>query len=188
LSHLKNVIKNNLKAIGIVLIAIAALIYLCNIFMNYQEQEYIETIITESFSEESKGEVNNIRYLGYIYIPEIGSKRLIRYGTSARILDANFVGKHDLSAGLDEEYGNIILAGHNTRSVFANLRRLSTGDIIIIGTHHHKYTFEVSNKKIIEVDDFGIFEAIDDRKVLTIITCTKGGKQRLVVTAELVEE
>ena len=124
-------------------------------------------------------------YLGYIEFSNYGVKRLITTGTSNNILDQSLVGTLSISANLDDEFGNIILAGHNTSNVFQKLHYMKIGDQIKIVTHKKTYYYSITNKHIVDDNDMSYFKSINDKKQLTLITCNNDGKKRLIVIAEL---
>lgn len=86
------------------------------------------------------------------------------------------------------ENGNVVLAGHNyyDSTMFAKLHLLKNGDSIQIidsSKRNVKYTvYEIYNTS---PNDITCLETLDkDLKELTLITCTKGNTQRLVVKAK----
>lgn len=129
--------------------------------------------------------VEQDRYLGYIEISSMGIKRLITFGTSDVILNKGFVGMLTNSANLDDEIGNVILAGHSISNVFQNLHYIGIGDSIKIVSHSATYYYKVVGKYTIEDDDLSYFQKVKDKKILTLVTCKNNNKQRLIVLAEL---
>lgn len=192
------------KVIGSLLILVAILstyLIICN---KQSDLEETESIINDLFSDTSTQEVEETteitpivdntpkkefvltdNYLGYIEFPSYGIKRLITTGTTKKVLDKNLVGTLSVSANLDDEYGNIILAGHSTSNVFQKLHYMRIGDQIKIVTHQNTYNFVIVSKNTIRDDDMSYFKSVYDKKQLTLITCKNNGKQRLIVVAEL---
>lgn len=162
-----------------------------------------ETIINNLFSDvptpdvETQEEISIIEetpkqeiiltnnYLGYIEFTDYGIKRLITTGTSNNILDQSLVGTLSISANLDDEFGNIILAGHNTSNVFQKLHYMKIGDQVKIVTHKNAYYYTITNKYTVNDNDMSYFKRINDKKQLTLITCNNDGKKRLIVICEL---
>ena len=194
---------NLLKVIGLILILGSTLFTFKFIYDTYKDKQDTNKIIDEIFEDidvstpEVEQEENNYteesiqkefvltnNYLGYIEFSN-GNKRLITTGTDKRTLDKGLVGTITTSSNLDDEFGNIMLAGHNTYNVFRTLHYLSIGDQIKIVSHQNTYNFYVIEKHTINDDDFSYFKQVKDRKILTLITCMNNGKQRLVVIAEL---
>lgn len=146
-----------------------------------EEQE--ETPIIE---EKTKQEFSlSENYLGYIELSNYGIKRLITSGTSKKVLDQNLVGTLSVSANLDDEVGNVILAGHSTSNVFQKLHYMRVGDQIKIVTHQNTYYYTIVSKNTINDNDMSYFKKINDKKRLTLVTCKNNSKQRLIVICEL---
>ena len=125
-------------------------------------------------------------YLGYISFPEYSVRRLIVSGATRDIFDQGLVGMFVTSASLDSDVGNVILAGHSVDSVFQTLHNIKIGEDIQIGSYVDVYTYRITHKYYIRDDDFSYFDEVCDRKILTLITCTKNEHERLIVQAELV--
>ena len=148
-----------------------------------EEEVSEETVVATESPKQDIVLTNN--YLGYIEFPSYGIKRLITTGTSKNILDKNLVGTLSVSANLDDEFGNIILAGHSTSNVFQKLHYMKVGDLIKIVTHQSTYNYTIVSKNKIDKNDMSYFKRIYDRKQLTLVTCKNNSKQRLIVIAEL---
>lgn len=194
--------------LGLLLIISAILLFLSFIHSKYKDKEKTNLIIEEIFDNEinasqteiiiDPGEVesnehhtviqeyvNQDEYLGYIEISSMGIKRLITFGTSASILNNGFVGMLTTSASLDEKFGNVILAGHSISNVFQNLHYIKIGDSIKIVSHSSTYHYKVIGKYTIEENNLSYFQKVNDKKILTLVTCKNNNKQRLIVLAEL---
>lgn len=194
--------------LGLLLIIRAILLFLSFIHDKYEDRQQTNFIIEEIFDNEidisqteiiiDPGEVesteyhtviqeyvNQDEYLGYIEISSMGIKRLITFGTSDVILNKSFVGMLTNSANLDDEIGNVILAGHSISNVFQNLHYIGIGDSIKIVSHSATYYYKVVGKYTIEDDDLSYFQKVKDKKILTLVTCKNNNKQRLIVLAEL---
>lgn len=136
-----------------------------------------------------------------ILIPSLGLDTVVKY--------VPFDGYTWLISGLQNEIawmgstswpglgGNTGLAGHVTLrngadGPFRHLEDLQTNDVITVFTERNIYTYKVSQKKVVNDDDFSIVQP-SQQPVLTLITCTGWNRdlghylQRLVVVADLVE-
>lgn len=188
------------------LILISALFTFKFIYTKYTDKQETEKIIEEIFEdvdpttppvvevpEETPTQetpkkqelVLTSNYLGYIEISNYGIKRLITTGTDKYTLDKGLVGTLSVSANLDDEFGNIILAGHSTSNVFQKLHYTKIGDSIKIVSHKNTYNFVITEKHTINDNDYSYFKEIKDKKILTLITCKNNSSQRLIVIAEL---
>ena len=156
---------------------------------NYYKEKTIfsyEPIFEEEYQSEVIEENNNIptNYLGYLIIESLNIKNLILYGTNDEILNKNVIGVHKASADLDNLFGNIILAGHNNKSVFNGLSSIKLNDEIKLITKITCYKFKVVDIKIYRDDDYSYYKTITNEKILTLITCYGNNSYRLVVVAK----
>lgn len=75
---------------------------------------------------------------------------------------------------------NIIIAAHNYKSHFGNLKQLQIGDeIVFVDTYgtYHRY----SVKEITTLDGTAVTDMKAGEWDFTLFTCTKGGEQRVTV-------
>lgn len=187
---------------GLILILVSAFICFKMVYTNYKNNEKTEQVIEEIFENvetttpEENTEITEEqpvysdikltdKYLGYIELSNYGIKRLITTGTDKSTLDKGLVGTLNVSAGIDDEVGNLIIAGHSVSNTFQKLHYSKIGDTIKIVSHKKTYIYEITEKHTINDDDFSYFKKVNDRKILTLITCKNNAKQRLIVIAEL---
>lgn len=200
----KEKINKFISVIGLLLILGSALLSFYFIYNKYHDKQETEKIIDELFIEKEviptpevevietpkvetpKQEIHlTNNYLGYIELSNYGIKRLITTGTDKATLDKNLVGMLSTSANLDDEVGNVIMAGHSTSNVFQKLHYMKIGDQIKIVTHKNTYFYKITEKHTINDTDMSYFHKVEDNKILTLITCKNNGSQRLIVIAEL---
>ncbi len=201
----KEKINKIINVIGLLLILGSALFSFYFIYNKYHDKQETEKIIEELFIDEEviptpeveitetpqvetpkNNEIHlTNNYLGYIELSNYGIKRLITTGTDKKTLDKNLVGMLSSSANLDDEVGNVILAGHSTSNVFQKLHYMKIGDQIKIVTHKNTYFYRIIEKHTINDTDMSYFHKVEDKKILTLITCKNNGNQRLIVIAEL---
>ena len=130
-------------------------------------------------------ENEDIDAIGIMVIPKINVKVLVAEGTEDEKLKY-YVG-HFENTALPGEKGNFAVAGHRNyiyNEMFRDVNELEAGDDIIVRTAKGEFTYKVKEQKVIEPTDVDILDPTDDSTV-TLVTCTIGGKQRLVVTGEL---
>lgn len=82
---------------------------------------------------------------------------------------------------------NLIVAAHNYRSHFGNIKQLVQGDkISFTDMHNNVFNYEVLYSEVIDRD------AVSELKAgewdLTLFTCTPGGRSRVVVRCVLISE
>lgn len=132
---------------------------------------------------------NGKRYpsIGRIQIPKINVDYAILSETSVewlKISPCKFWGP-DLN-----EVGNVSIAGHNYRNkrFFSKVPTLSVGDKIkITDLNNRTITYKIFDKYSVEPEDTSCIDPIDgkeDKRVITLITCTNDSKKRVIVQAE----
>ena len=191
--------------LGLILILVSILITCFEVYKKYQSNKETEKIIETIFQEEvptpevvedvsDPVEVETLKkeeiiltnkYLGYIEFSNYGVKRLINTGTDKATLDKGLVGTLNVSTGIDDEVGNLIIAGHSVSNTFQKLHYMKIGEEIKIVSHKNTYIYKITEKHTINDDDMSYFKKIDNKKILTLITCKNNGNQRLIVIAEL---
>lgn len=85
------------------------------------------------------------------------------------------------------ETDDIIIAAHNYKSHFGNLKQLASDDeILFVDIMGKEYKYAV--KEIIALDGTAVTDMKAGDWDFTLFTCTKGGKQRITVRCEKVFE
>lgn len=122
-------------------------------------------------------------------IPRIGVDKIVVEG----------VGRNDLQKGpghypdtpLPGQPGNAAIAGHRTTygAPFHRIDELEVGDEILVTTLQGTFTYEVSGQQIVSPSAVEVVAATDDDR-LTLTSCHPkySARQRIVVTAMLVDE
>lgn len=136
-------------------------------------EEKVEDVITNK--------IKMREYDGYLYIPKFEYKGLIKTGESKRILDSNNILFIDNGSKINDEFFNIVLAGHNNRYVFSILYKININDEVIIHENSHEYIFKIYEKQTIKITDTYILDNVYDKKIVTLITCTRNNQKRLVL-------
>ena len=79
--------------------------------------------------------------------------------------------------------GNLIIAAHNYRSHFGNLKELCEGDVVCFtDMDGNVFSYEVMFLEVLQPTDVDEMESGDWD--LTLFTCTVGGKSRVTVRCE----
>ncbi len=95
------------------------------------------------------------------------------------------------------QVGNTVIAGHSSNDlfdnsqykfIFAQLERLSEGDMIYAHYEGVRYAYTVTKKDVVKPTDVSALVYPTDKPVMTLVTCTPVGTalNRLLVTAEQV--
>lgn len=82
---------------------------------------------------------------------------------------------------------NSVLAAHANHSYqewFTNINKLHKNDLIIINSFKETLYYSVYDMEIIEPSQVEKLAIIKDKDIVTLLTCTIGGKQRVIVYAE----
>ena len=124
--------------------------------------------------------------IGQIAIPDVDLQLPILYGVTQDILS---VGAGTLKQEQVMGRGNYALISHNSRNpdvLFAPLHRVDVGHRVYLTDHESIYIYEVSHVSVIPPEDVSV---IADRgyAMVTLITCTPDGKERLLVQGNLVD-
>ena len=85
------------------------------------------------------------------------------------------------------EKGNFAVAGHRnwmSGAFFARLDELKEGDKINVKTKDSFYTYTVSKSFVVNPDEVWVLDPSEE-SMITLVTCTIGGKQRLIVRGTL---
>ena len=84
--------------------------------------------------------------------------------------------------------GNCVIAGHNMKdgSLFGRISELSNGDIIsLVDELGHIIDYKIFNIKVVDPMDISVLSQLtDNKRIVTLITCTNNGKSRLILQAE----
>lgn len=181
-------------------------LYICvflAIYSNFRErkrQEIANNIIEKIDKEIEKQEETNeptteikADYNGVEYTV-LGKIKIDKINIYDPILKENTKGSYDASAvkmsGPDlNEYGNVSIGGHNYMkgNFFIKINRLIKNDKITItdltGRSIDYYVYEYNTTSI---DDASYLSQPSNKneKIITLVTCTKGGKQRYYVKAK----
>ena len=164
------------KVISIIMISISIIILFYNNKQINDKNSSIDEILEDKI---------NIKYDGYILIPSLNYKQLIKKGEYNEVLDNNLVLMISDKKVINNKYGNIILAGHNNKYVFNILYKLKDNDEIIISDFNNEYSYTVYKIMTVNIKDTYILDNVYDDKILTLITCTNNNQKRLVVICKL---
>ncbi|MBP3635729.1 MAG: sortase [Bacilli bacterium] len=164
------------KVISILLMVSSICILFCDITKSNDFEKNIDNIINTKNIDK--------KYDGYISIPSLSYKGLIKTGNYKDVLDANLVLMISDKKIIYNEYGNIILAGHNNKYVFSKLYKLKVKDEIIISDFDKEYSYTIQKLDYINIKNKTILDNVYDEKILTLITCTSNNQIRYVVRAK----
>jgi len=111
-------------------------------------------------------------------------------GITSQTMDKGFW--HFPASVYPGQKGNAVIISHRylhmppAKDTFFNLDKVKKGDSIIVQQRNDKFTYIVSEVRIVEKNDISVLQDTNDYQI-TLITCTPlwTSKQRLVVIAKL---
>lgn len=189
----KKLVVYKIILILLIILAIVIIVLIAKKYIGNQINEQKNDEIVEQVKQHEKT-TEPITYgddsiIGIISIPNIKLEYPILDKTTK---DNMRISITRFSGGDVNENGNLALAGHNNYdgTLFGKNKQLVIGDKIYL-TDLQKNTVEYEIKSIFKTDpnDVSILETQDkEKKELTLITCTNGNKERLIIKAEEVKK
>ena len=196
---------NKEKIIDVIIVLVIILLYIAvfmYIYTNFRERKRRELaggIIDKIDNEIEKNKENDtnsyeaaISYNGYKYTV-LGKVYIRKINLYQPILKENTKGAYNTAlvkmAGPNlNEKGNVSIGGHNFMrgNYFIKIKRLVDNDVVeitdLIGRRVKYYVYEYG---VVNKDDASYLAQPDnkDYRIVTLVTCTKGGKERYYVKA-----
>ena len=193
------------KAIFCVLLIAAIVIlgaviykYVCNQINEQESQETVEAFSNIDFSK-NDGESENLVQLDYKGYKIIGIVKIPKIEIEYPILEIGDIDPENAKKPMKlsiikywgenvNDYGNLSIAGHNNKdgTMFGKTKKLEIGDIVEM-TDLKGQTIQYSIYDIFVTDpnDVSILLPKDELvREVTLITCTNGNKQRLILKAK----
>ena len=166
-----------------------------NLYRNEIQAKQVISNITDSLenSDEAIAEINQQiqgnKVVGIIKIPEINLEYPILETTSKETLKLSIT---KFWGNKINEIGNVTLAGHNNLNgtMFGKLNKLKNGDVIeLTDIQNTTLKYEVFKTYIIDPNDITcILPEQEGVREVTLITCTNGNKNRLIVKAREIKK
>lgn len=176
-----------LIAIGVVIIAVTAY---RKIVTNQRQKQLIEIFENQITEGESGGQVklediNGYTPIAIIEIPSIKLTQALVEGVSDDVLQF-FLGHFPDSAKPGEK-GNFSVAGHRVSDyadAFINLYKVKAGDEVVVKNETEEFIYVIESNFIVEPTEVSVLDDTEDATI-TLITCTVGAKQRVIVKGTL---
>lgn len=143
--------------------------------------------LTEEEQEQKLESINGYKPIALMEIPSINLSQGIVEGISDASLQY-YLGHFESSVGPGEK-GNFSIAGHRVSDyseAFVNLYKAEIGDEIIVKANKKEYIYKITESFIVSPTDISVLENTDNATI-TLVTCTVGAKERLIVKGDLVE-
>ena len=135
--------------------------------------------------EEKLSYVDVVNPIAILEIPKINLKVVIAEGTEDEII--KYAVGHFKDTAMPGDVGNFALAGHrnyDTGEFFLRLNKLEVNDDVIVSTHDKTFTYKVTDSFTVAPEDTYVLDKSEDA-IITLVTCTYDGKDRLIVKGKL---
>lgn len=152
-----------------------------------QAIEHINNKLEESneIIQEIDEQIEGNKVVGIIKIPKINLEYPILETTSKETLNLSIT---KFWGNKVNEVGNVTLAGHNNLNgtMFGKIKKLEEGDIIeLTDIQNVTLKYKIFKKYVIDPNDISvILPEQEGVREITLITCTNGNKNRLIIKAQ----
>lgn len=181
---MKNKISKLLTLMGL-LIIIGSLILIA--YSKYVDNKALASFEEKIENKEILTEINPGDEIGIIEIESVNLKNVIVESTDNEYLKYHVC--HFKESVMPGEYGNFALAGHSStyyyNQVFNEVHKVKLGDKIKITTIDNEFVYTITETKVVESDEIEVLDQDMNKKEITLVTCTNGGKQRFIVKGEI---
>ncbi len=129
--------------------------------------------------------INFVDPIAILEIPKINLKVVVAEGVEKDII--KYAVGHFEETVMPGELGNCALAGHrnfDTGEFFLKINKLKVDDEIKISTHENTFTYKVTESFTVAPEDTYVLDKSDEA-IITLVTCTYDGKERLIVKGKL---
>ena len=163
-----------------------------------ESQEAVEAFSNIDFSknEEESGSQIQLEYKGY---KVIGIVKIPKINIEYPILEIGNIDPESAKAPMKlsiikywgenvNDYGNLSIAGHNNKdgTMFGKIKKLEIGDIVeLTDLKGQMIQYSIYDIFVTDPNDVSILLAkYESVREVTLITCTNGNKQRLILKAK----
>ena len=186
------------RTIGLILIIVGLAIIVSIVYKKIdtsKKQQELQNILEQVINEEPKELteeeeeklINGYKPIALMEIPSINLSQGVVEGITDDILQY-YLGHFENSVKPGER-GNFSVAGHRVSDyseAFVNLYKVEVGDQVLIKANKKQYVYEVTDNFIVSPDRVDVLENTDEATI-TLVTCTVGAKERVIVKGKLVE-
>lgn len=176
-------------AVGVTLLLVASGLYVKNIYEDKKAGEYASGLLNQLVAQEKRQIINKNENLPIIEIDGdafIGKIVIDKLGTTLPVFDEwsyERLKKAPCRYSGSIATDNLIIAAHNYKSHFGDLKTLEKDDeIIFVDANGKKYKYAV--KEITFLDGTAVTDMQSGKWDFTLFTCTKSGKQRVTVRCD----
>ena len=183
----------------IVAIVVAGMIvhkYICEYENEKESQETIEAFSNIDFSDNTEKSQEQLKYKGY---KVIGIVKIPKINIEYPILEIGNIDPENAKEPMKisiikywgekvNDYGNLSIAGHNNKSgtMFGKTKKLNKGDIVeLTDLEGQMIQYAIYDIFTTTPNDVNILLSKNENvREVTLITCTNGNKQRLILKAQ----
>lgn len=173
-----------------IIVATLVVIRYVKLYKNEKEAKNVITSITEKLKSNDEV-INQIdeniqghKVIGIIKIPKLELEYPILENTNKQTLNLSIT---KFWGNKINEIGNVTLAGHNNLNgtMFGKIKKLQEGDIIeLTDIQNITLKYQIFKVYVIDPNDITcILPEQENVREVTLITCTNGNKNRLIVKA-----
>ena len=185
-----------LLMVAIVVIGMIVYKYICESVNEKESQDAITAFSNIDFSENVEESKEQLEYKGYKII---GIVKIPKINIEYPILDIGDIDPESAKAPMKisiikywgesvNDYGNLSIAGHNNKSgtMFGKTKNLKNGDIVeLTDLTGQKIQYSIYSIFVTDPNDVSILLPKEEKiREVTLITCTNGNKQRLILKAK----
>ena len=119
---------------------------------------------------------------------EVGLETVIVEGTDTKYL--KYYACHFEGTAMPGENGNFSVAGHSSylyNQVFNELHKVKINDKIEIENTKGIFKYNITEIFDTEAENTFVLDQDTSKKEITLVTCTDGGKKRLIIKGEIKE-
>ena len=136
--------------------------------------------------------VSGTGMMGYITVPKINQELPVYHGTSEGVLSVAVGHLQGSSLPVGGQGTHSVVSAHRglpTAVLFTHLDRMEVGDIFYFKILDRTITYEVDQIRIVDPDDPGFLQIVEDKDYCTLLTCTPYGinTQRLLVRGHQID-
>ena len=185
-----------LLIVAIVVIGMIIYKYVCESVNEKESQDVVAAFSNIDFSENEEESESQLEYKGY---KVIGIVKIPKINIEYPILDIGDIDPESAKAPMKmsiikywgenvNDYGNLSIAGHNNKdgTMFGKTKKLEIGDIVEL-TDLKGQTIQYSIYDIFVTDPNDVSILLPKEELIrevTLITCTNGNKNRLILKAQ----
>lgn len=185
-----------LLIVAIVVIGMIIYKYVCESVNEKESQDAVAAFSNIDFSENNEESESQLEYKGY---KVIGIVKIPKINIEYPILDIGDIDPESAKAPMKisiikywgenvNDYGNLSIAGHNNKSgtMFGKTKKLEIGDIVeLTDLTGQTIQYSIYDIFVTNPNDVSILLPKDENiREVTLITCTNGNKQRLILKAK----